>query len=843
MAFWEKQRSRDKSNPARLFLFRGTNPALESIATAFEVGPGDLEFGYGTTEVKRVISEPDGDGGTTVRKVPLNRLALQPHTDFVESLDDLQAIAPGLQSVTICVTWFGTDLRAGSCSIEPRVMNTLVESEPYDWHVGNLTRDAANAVTVAWDRPAFNGTPSDRTVYEAIREVKRRGLRCTLHPTLEMDIPTDNALPGPFGSASQPAYPWRGKITCNPAKGEAASVWGTSTAATQVANFFGPKADTPPSGFGWDAANKRVTYNSDPLRNDKGYRKFVLHAATLAAQGGADDFLLGSELAGLTSVKGASAYPAVDELVALVRDVRTLVGTSVSVSYGADIEEYGAQEDGQALTFHMDKLWADSDVDYVGISYAAPLSDWRDGSQHLDYKKGFYSIHDIDYLKSNIEGGELYDWRYANDDARNQQNRTAISDALGETWAFRPKDLRGWWANAHRNRNASGQRSGQSGPWGGQNKPIRVVSVGCGSVNKGSNEPRAWPQRRRFHAPYPRYSNERPDSAIMRAYAEAFVSYWQRDTNNSFMDVDRLTVRGWDARPYPVQPDQPSTEESALFKSQDSEDWRKGLFFTGKLQAGRSFEAGEFGPYAFTDSETPITRGGITFQPWPIEHGDISTTGTLDKSDLDVTMALGSGFENEFNGFPPSQVVNLTIFQGQMDDEPSLTDYPALWVGRVASPRFTDNEAIYGCVPVSTSIKRPGLRRNYQIGCPHVLYGSACRANKGRATMALTVSNASRGTITFSAVPNHERYRGGLLVWTNDAGRQEVRTIVGSTDQTLRVRGGTSGLEVGAIVSASWGCDHTMGERGCALHDNIFNFGGQFAMPEENPLSQKNMFY
>ncbi len=89
-------------------------------------------------------------------------------------------------------------------------------------------------------RPAFGGTPSDLSVRHLIAELKARGLKITFYPFVVMDIPSGNALPDPWNTAasSQPAYPWRGRITCDPAPGQPGSPQGTSAAAAQVDDFL-----------------------------------------------------------------------------------------------------------------------------------------------------------------------------------------------------------------------------------------------------------------------------------------------------------------------------------------------------------------------------------------------------------------------------------------------------------------------------------------------------------------------------------------------------------------------------------------------------------------------------
>src|SRR4029078_276443 len=99
-------------------------------------------------------------------------------------------------------------------------------------------------------KPAFGGTPSDQSIRDLIAEIKSRGLKVTLYPFLMLDIPAGTTLPDPAsGAVSQPAYPWRGRITCDPAPGRTGSPDGNPAAATQGDAFFsgGPhQRDSPP---------------------------------------------------------------------------------------------------------------------------------------------------------------------------------------------------------------------------------------------------------------------------------------------------------------------------------------------------------------------------------------------------------------------------------------------------------------------------------------------------------------------------------------------------------------------------------------------------------------------
>ncbi len=273
--------------------------------------------------------------------------------------------------------------------------------------------------------------------------------------------------------------------------------------------------------------------------------------------------------------------------------------------------------------------------------------------------------------------------------------------------------------------------------------------------------------------------------------------------------------------------------------------------------AGDGFEETPIGPFGFNNGEETMFLPWIErlvdgepqpvpFIPWPIKNNDISTDGTLDKSDLTVTMALGSALDSIFLAYPPSQVVNITVFEGHIEDELIPSNYPASWIGRILTSGREVNELTLSCQPVSSSIKRPGLRRNYQLGCPHVLYGPQCRASRAAATIQRTAAAVNRNVITLdtSVGTNQSLYLGGLMEWVNvNNGLKEIRTITAMRpDGTeVTVRGVMRGLTAGTQINLIRGCNHLMS--GCYTHNNILNYGGQPFIPLENPLSTKNQFY
>ncbi|SMD01086.1 GTA TIM-barrel-like domain-containing protein [Primorskyibacter flagellatus] len=210
----------------------------------------------------------------------------------------------------------------------------------------------------------------------------------------------------------------------------------------------------------------------------------VLHYAHLcAAAGGVDAFLIGTEMRGLTTIRSsASSYPAVQAYRDLLADVRSTLGSGTKIGYAADWSEYFGHQPGDGsgdVFFHLDPLWADPEIDFVGIDNYMPLSDWRDGFEHADAQEGWPAIYDRAYLQANIAGGEGFDWFYASAADRFAQVRTPITDgAASKPWVFRYKDLRAWWSNAHYDR-PGGVESGTPTAWVPQSKPIWFTELGC----------------------------------------------------------------------------------------------------------------------------------------------------------------------------------------------------------------------------------------------------------------------------------------------------------------------------------------------------------------------------
>jgi hypothetical protein len=535
-----------RAEPARSDLPRAA--ALEVRGIALVPGTGEYALSDKPVAVTR------GRGDTEYVNIH-NDCGLP---DFTVSLDQMQAELPNCDAVSLVVSWFGDDLRIDRCSLFPAVEQGERDADGYPWVVSGATRKQARVVSQLDGRPLFGGTPADRSVVESIRAMKARGLSVMFYPFILMDILPENGLQNPWTlQGEQPPVPWRGRMTLSRAPGVPDSPDMTSGAEAEVAAFFGQAIV---QDF-W-LRDGRVLYSGP---EEWSYRRFILHYAHLCSlAGGVDAFCIGSEMRSLTQIRsGPASFPAVDAFCRLVEDVRAVLGPAVKISYAADWSEYFGYQpaDGSGdVLFHLDSLWAHPDVNFIGIDNYMPLSDWRDEPGHLD--EGAGSIYSLEYLRSNVCGGEGYHWYYPDSASRDRQERAPIEDgAFGEPWTFRYKDVEGWWSNVHVNR-VGGVKVALPTAWQPGSKPIWFTELGCPAVDKGTNQPNVFYDPKSSESFLPYYSTGRRDDYIQRRYLQAVYSHWRDPGNNPasplyggrMVDLRRAFVWAWDARPWPDFP-------------------------------------------------------------------------------------------------------------------------------------------------------------------------------------------------------------------------------------------------------------------------------------------------
>ena len=227
---------------------------------------------------------------------------------------------------------------------------------------------------------------SDAAVLARHRRPHGRGLKVTLYPVHPDGHPRrQRPARSLWRRASRPPIPGAAAITLRWRRASRARPTGRRAPPTRSRpSSAPPRPATSPSSA------TTVAYSGP---DDWSLRRMILHYANLAAAGGVDAFLIGSELRGLTHAprRAPAPFPSSTRCATSRPMCGACSAPGPKLTYAADWSEYFGYQpaDGSGdVFFHLDPLWAAADIDFVGIDNYMPLADWRDGDDHLDAAPG-----------------------------------------------------------------------------------------------------------------------------------------------------------------------------------------------------------------------------------------------------------------------------------------------------------------------------------------------------------------------------------------------------------------------------------------------------------------------
>jgi len=233
--------------------------------------------------------------------------------------------------------------------------------------------------------------------------------------------------------------------------------------------------------------------------------------------------------------------------------------------------------------------------------------------------------------------------------------------------------------------------------------------------------------------------------------------------------------------------------------------------------------------WLFTSADHEVAWGDDTYVPVFIKRGGFTKGGDARKGNIEVQVAASNAVALLFRSGWLSGIMTLTIYRHHYSD----TDYSVLWKGRVISCKWSGSMATLTSDNVSTTFSRAGLRRSYQVGCPHVLYGSACGLEASSWQVAATVSAVTDGTLTLSGIDGYADgyFLGGMAQIGDDK-----RMIVAHGSGSITMVDSVGSAAEGDTVTLWPGCPRTM--TSCLnKFNNLDNYGGLPFLPDKNPFS------
>lgn len=227
-----------------------------------------------------------------------------------------------------------------------------------------------------------------------------------------------------------------------------------------------------------------------------------------------------------------------------------------------------------------------------------------------------------------------------------------------------------------------------------------------------------------------------------------------------------------------------------------------------------------------------------------IAISDNGFTQGANSQDFEVKLPRSLPVVQLFRSTPPAIKISLVCRRFHKDD----TDAEAAiyWQGTVGNVKGKNAaEAMLFGLPISSTIKRSGLRLCWEVGCPHALYDTQCRVDRELFKVETTITAMTGASVTVASLGAYPgvQFQGGYLEWIASAegtpDRRAIESYAGSN--TFNLLGTTDRLEVGQALTLFIGCD--LSTQMCdEVFNNLANHGGHEYLASKSPFDGDPVF-
>lgn len=239
-----------------------------------------------------------------------------------------------------------------------------------------------------------------------------------------------------------------------------------------------------------------------------------------------------------------------------------------------------------------------------------------------------------------------------------------------------------------------------------------------------------------------------------------------------------------------------------------------------------------------TPGDRDVVHGGFTFTAQAgLKRGRVSQSGEEDRSALTLDVPNSFPLLDWFRPLPPTERVRLRLQRVRISDGNART----IWRGTVGDIKESSRGSTIRCQTLLAAIGAGGLRRCWQVACPHVLYGRQCGVLGEAFRVNGTLILADGYHVQAAAFGEHPDgwFDGGYIRWTSGTDIEHRFVVKHVGTQLTLLTPVPAGLSGG--VAAYPGCDHSLATCDTKF-GNSLNYGGQHTIPRDHPFDGNAVF-
>lgn len=206
--------------------------------------------------------------------------------------------------------------------------------------------------------------------------------------------------------------------------------------------------------------------------------------------------------------------------------------------------------------------------------------------------------------------------------------------------------------------------------------------------------------------------------------------------------------------------------------------------------------------WRFVRADQDVVHDG---QAYTAPRGGIEPTRIADSTETrknDVTLTVDRAFPiaELWRVSPPAGIVAVRLVEihaEDPDDEQAVS-----WLGHVSNVGWKgEARAEITLSPGALAMRTNGLRRLWQKGCPHVLYGPKCRLSRVGDPVAAMLTVVDDAELEAAEFAGDFDLAGGRIEWEDDDEVAHQARIVTHAGDTITLAAGDATLEVGRAVT------------------------------------------